>query len=169
MNATSMLRRQHRRIETILQALDGACADPTSRDALLAELVDELMAHLVAEGHVFYPRVSHIVPASYLTALRETHDAAKDALLYLATLEHGSARFEAKLHELRAIIARHVSLGEEPVLVAVDRLVPNAQLDALGAEMRDYACSVAPPPDRRRPSTRRVPVARKAREEGAAH
>lgn len=135
MKATNILKRQHRQVEKLFSNIEHA-RDDGRRMALVAQLADELAAHMLIEEQLFYPTVISrlddptLVEEGYLE-----HHAARGALqLVLGKTELVS--FKAKLKTLKEMIEHHVEEEEGEMFPAVESAIEEEELKTLGAEMK---------------------------------
>ncbi|CAN5705573.1 hypothetical protein BH11MYX4_BH11MYX4_56850 [soil metagenome] len=130
MNAIELLKDQHKKTKAALEK--GAQGRLSAAEAKKA--ADELVAHMVIEEHVFYPRVRELmkdlVGESY-----EEHTVARFALaraLTARTDEEIKARFTV----LKELIEHHVEEEEEEMFPKVQKGVDAEELQRLGARMK---------------------------------
>jgi hypothetical protein len=98
----------------------------------LRRVADELVAHMVIEEHVFYPRVREldddIVAESY-----EEHAVARFELARLMTATPAEQR--ARVGVLKDLVDQHVEEEETELLPKVQSRIPREELERLGARM----------------------------------
>ena len=73
MNATSLLERQHRKVEALFKKLESGRSDP---EPVLEELANSLAAHMAIEQDIFYPAIKSVAPD---LALRPLPPAFRDS------------------------------------------------------------------------------------------
>jgi hypothetical protein len=130
MNAIELLKRQHRRTKA---ALAKGCEGKLDRREAKAA-ADELVAHMVIEEHVFYPRVRQLLPDIVAEAYEE-HTVARFALarcLTARTSEETKIRFLV----LKELVGHHIEEEERELLPKVEKGLPRAELEALGNRMQ---------------------------------
>lgn len=131
MKATTLLLKQHRKLEGIVDALE---TQTHLRNPLLLELAEELMAHIAIEKTLFYPCAQRALDAS----LRQHHaalDRARVALRSLAEPGLGAALFDEKVAVMKAVLREHVTLQEESLIPAMERVSDAYSLSRLGDRM----------------------------------
>jgi hypothetical protein len=85
MKGTTLLARQHTKVEALFTKLDKAREE--RREAIASELCDLLASHLTIEEQIFYPTVRQRLPPrgkEILLGSYEEHAAARFALERLA-------------------------------------------------------------------------------------
>jgi hemerythrin-like domain-containing protein len=136
MKATNLLKRQHRQTEKLFAQIERA-RDEERRTALVEQLVEGLLVHMLLEEQVFYPAVREALEDTMLVeeALLE-HHAARGALQLMLRGGDELVSFEAKLKALKEMIEQHVEEEEEELFPEVESAMDEAALKAVGAEMK---------------------------------
>ena len=132
MNATDLLEKQHRKVETIFAKLEDV-ARPSDAKQLLEELANDLAAHMTIEQELFYPAVRSI-DAELVAESFEEHALAELALKRLLAADTAEA-FKARVTALKELIEHHVEEEEEELFPKVDKALGSDKLEQLGAEM----------------------------------
>ena len=132
MKATSLLEKQHRKVEGIFKKLESGKGDAS---ALLRELADDLAAHMAIEQEIFYPVVRSLAPDLVAESFEE-HAMAELALKRLLATSPTASSFEAKVTTLKELIEHHVEEEEEELFPKVEKKVDADELDALGKRMK---------------------------------
>jgi hypothetical protein len=123
MNATTLLKKQHREVKGLFRQVKKA--SPGQRRALLDEIGEKLAAHMKAEEAHFYPAVGEIqtkkaqemVPEAF-----EEHHVARLVLRELPDVDPEDERFEAKMTVLEELIEHHVEEEEEELFELAQKL-----------------------------------------------
>src|SRR5438128_2584388 len=126
MKGTTLLQRQHRRVEQLIDTLEG---ERYLRAALLQELADDLAATMTMEEAIFYPAVREVLGA----AMRygdDDHAHATRALQRLFEAQADTPRFNSELDELRSLVREHF-VREESVFPEVEGAFPAEELERL--------------------------------------
>jgi hemerythrin superfamily protein len=131
MKATALLKKQHRKVEGMFATLQKRKGDTS---AVLAQLANDLVAHMTIEQTIFYPAVrqidSEMVSESY-----EEHALAELALKRLLETTPDDATFAAKVTALKELIQHHVEEEEKELFPAVEDEIDSESHDALGTRM----------------------------------
>lgn len=144
MNATKLLKQQHRQVKNLFKQLKKT-EDATVRKQLLGEIARRLQTHMTVEEELFYPavrdgvgnkKVQEMVPEAY-----EEHHVVKLVLNELPQISAMDERFEAKMTVLEELIDHHVEEEEREMFKAAQRLGAD-ELDILGQRMERRARSV---------------------------
>jgi hypothetical protein len=133
-DAIDFLRRQHREIDRLLDALVEAPADRKGR--LLAEVGDLLAVHLAVEERVFYPGLTPDGDdQSFVVLTVEDHFDIKRALAALLDLDPGARGLDARASLLRERLRAHTA-AEERLYPRIRRRIGRVRLRRLEYEMR---------------------------------
>jgi hemerythrin superfamily protein len=132
MKATALLKKQHRKVEGMFASLKKGKGDTS---AVLAQLANDLAAHMAIEQTIFYPAIKKIDPETVGESYQE-HALAELALKRLLETAPDDATFDAKVTALSELIRHHVEEEEEELFPEVDEEVDADQLEALGDEMQ---------------------------------
>ena len=111
MKATTLLTRQHRKVEAIFKKLENGRVDPMP---LLEELSNDLAAHMAIEQEIFYPAVKAVDEDLVLEAFEE-HSLAELALKRLLATGPEDTSFKARVVATKELIEHHVKEEEGPI------------------------------------------------------
>lgn len=131
MKATALLERQHRKVESLFNALEAGKKDPAE---LVNELACALTAHAVIEEEMFYPLAKRVERELVLQS-RQEHDLATYALKRLVAARPESDSFMAKLMVTKEAVAHHVKEEEEELFPAMEESLGEEENEALGRRM----------------------------------
>jgi hemerythrin superfamily protein len=132
MDAIELLKQQH---ETVTHALEQMIEREDEIDLEeLRLLADELVAHMVIEEHVFYPRVRQLMTDLIKEAFEE-HIVARFALARAMTAKGEEQK--TRLRVLKDIIEHHVEEEEEELFPNVRKRIAAEELGRLGERMAD--------------------------------
>ena len=132
MKATSLLEKQHRKVESLFKQLEGGKSEPAP---LLAELANELVAHMAIEQESFYPAVRQVKEDLILESYEE-HAIAELALKRLLATDPEDISFKARVTTLKELIQHHVEEEEEELFPKVEEAVDEKRLMELGKELK---------------------------------
>lgn len=131
MNAIELLKQHHLNTKTALEEMSTTKEIDAQELRLLA---DELVAHMLIEEELFYPRVNDIdpelVPESY-----EEHATARFELARLMLADAGHQL--PRLTVLKELIDHHVKEEETELFPKVQAKLPSDELDRLGVMMEE--------------------------------
>jgi len=133
---TEVLTRDHRVLESMLEALMEAPAD--ARGIPFRELADHLTAHITVEEHRFYPAVRAGKTEDVLLESLEEHLSLKRILADLLAMDVEDPRFEAKLHVLKEQAEHHHKEEEEHLFPKLPKMFDAKTLATMGADL-DHA------------------------------
>lgn len=132
MNATSLLKTQHRKVEALFKKLESGRSD---RQAVLAELANSLAAHMAIEHEFFYPAVKE-VDEDLINESFEEHSLAEVALKRLLATDEEDEAFDARVTALKELIEHHVKEEEEELFPKAEKALEDATLANLGKAMK---------------------------------
>lgn len=139
MKATTLLERQHRKVESLFKKLESGRSDP---GPVLTELANDLCAHMKIEQEIFYPTVRSIDPDLVMESYEE-HAMAEIGLKRLLATDPEDPTFHAKVTTLKELIEHHVEEEEEELFPKVEKKLGEERLDALGKQMKEaFAAAV---------------------------
>ena len=131
MKATALLKKQHRKVEGMFATLEKRKGDPS---AILAQLANDLAAHMTIEQTIFYPAVRKL-DAEMVSESYEEHAIAELALKRLLDTAPDDETFVAKVTALKELVLHHVEEEEKELFPAVENEVDNESLEALGTQL----------------------------------
>ena len=129
MNAITLLKKQHDKVMKALTKV--AKGDPTSADELRT-IADELVAHMVIEEHIFYPRVKELMQGKVSESYEE-HVVARFELARLILAAGPEKKLRAKV--LEDILEHHIEEEEGTMFPRVRKSIPAKELVRLGEKM----------------------------------
>ena len=129
MNAIDLLKQQHKKTKATLEkASQGKLDASESKKA-----ADELVAHMVIEEHVFYPRVRQLMKDMVGESFEE-HTVARFALARCLTAR-GDDQIKARFTVLKELIEHHVEEEEKEMFPKVEKAIDSEELERLGDRM----------------------------------
>jgi iron-sulfur cluster repair protein YtfE (RIC family) len=129
MNAIDLLKQQHKKTEAALDKASQGKLD--ARESKKA--ADELVAHMVIEEHIFYPRIRELMKDLVGESFEE-HTVARFALARALTAR-GEEQIKARFTVLKELIEHHVEEEEKEMLPKVQKAIPAEELERLGDRM----------------------------------
>lgn len=134
MDATELLTKQHREMEQLFDRYNTTSTDE-EKLRLFATLADELAVHITTEEQIFYPAVKARRTEDILLESLEEHLSLKRLLADLIALDPSEQTFEPKFKVLKEQAEHHHQEEEEHLFPKVQRILDEAQLEALGTEI----------------------------------
>lgn len=128
MNAIDLLLKQHRQTK---EALEKICEGELDESEMRLA-ADELVAHMVIEEHVFYPRV-RALDSSVIGESFEEHTVARFELARLMLAKGEEKKAHAKV--LKDLVEHHIEEEEKELLPKVRAKIRGAELETLGERM----------------------------------
>lgn len=132
MNATSLLERQHRKVEALFKKLESGRSDP---GPVLEELANSLAAHMAIEQDIFYPAIRE-VDSDMVNESYEEHSLAEVALKRLLATDPEDEAFQARVTALKELIEHHVEEEEQELFPEVAKALGEDTLNTLGKTMK---------------------------------
>ncbi len=139
MNATDLLRDQHRDVEQSFVRVESALDDREKRTAC-EQLLDTVAAHSTIEKEIFYAALLDEPDAGpdvvdRLRCALEEHALVDFGCLRLAEADPGDPVFMARVQVIKEMIEHHVQEEESDLLPRAESLLGEERLEDLGAEM----------------------------------
>jgi hemerythrin superfamily protein len=132
MNATALLKTQHRKVEALFKKLESGRSD---KAAVLEELADSLAAHMAIEHEFLYPAAKD-VDDEMVNESFEEHSLAEVALKRLLATDTEDEAFDARVTALKELIEHHVEEEEEQLFPKVDKAIDEDTLASMGKAMK---------------------------------
>lgn len=132
MNATALLKTQHRKVEALFKKLESGRSDP---GAVLEELANSLAAHMAIEHEFFYPAAKE-VDDELVNESFEEHSLAEVALKRLIATDPDDEAFSARVTALKELIQHHVEEEEEELFPKVEKALDEDTLSSMGKSMK---------------------------------
>jgi hemerythrin superfamily protein len=132
MNAIELLRQQHSATKEALEEMVSTEVLEPSEVRLLA---DELVAHMLIEEQIFYPRVKELAPDLVPEAFEE-HAVARFALARLLIAQEPEQKI-ARLAVLQELVETHIEEEEESLFPALEGRIAAPELEQLGVMMEE--------------------------------
>jgi len=135
MNAIELLKEDHDTVDRLFQKVK-ADTEGKQHKELFHQIKKELDAHTHIEETIFYPRLKEESELEDIVLEGiEEHHQAKMFLRELDKLSDDSEKFEPKLKVLMEDITHHVQEEEGEMFPDVEKILGDAELEKLGAEM----------------------------------
>lgn len=128
MNAIELLKMHHKQTKEALEKMSEGEIDKDE----VRLLADELVAHMVIEEHVFYPRIQQLKKDLVQESFEE-HAVARFELAR-AMVSRGEDR-KTRLTVLKELIEHHVKEEEEELFPKVQKALSEQELENLGERM----------------------------------
>jgi hemerythrin superfamily protein len=129
MNAIELLKQQHQKVKHALEQM----SEGEGNASAARTLANELVAHMVIEEHIFYPRMKELMGDELYEESFEEHAVARFELARL--LQSSGAGMKTRATVLKELIAHHVEEEEKEMFPKVQKKVDAAELDRLGVKM----------------------------------
>jgi iron-sulfur cluster repair protein YtfE (RIC family) len=136
MKVTSLLKQQHRNTRRALAQLIKAGGQ--EGEELRAQLADELVAHMMIEEKIIYPRAREIgKKADFVEISFEEHDLSRYALIRLLEADPTSAELVVRAKSLKKLLDSHTADEESLLFPMLERAYDAAEMRALAEELKD--------------------------------
>jgi hemerythrin superfamily protein len=132
MNAISLLKNQHRKVEALFKKLESGRSD---KSAVLEELADSLAAHMAIEHEFLYPAAKD-VDDEMVNESFEEHSLAEVALKRLIATDLEDEAFDARVTALKELIEHHVEEEEEQLFPKLEKAIEEDTLASMGKSMK---------------------------------
>ena len=144
MNATTLLKRQHKEVRTLFKQIEKT-EDARGRRQLMGEITSGLEAHTIIEEELFYPAMREIETKKaeeMVNEAYEEHHVVKLVLQELPKVDPEDERFEAKMTVLSELVEHHVE-EEEGEMFKMAKKLGDEELEELGTRMEERFEQVA--------------------------
>lgn len=131
MNITTLLKEDHREVESLITELEGS----PSKETFL-KLKQSLDLHAQIEETIFYPALEEndntedLVDEAY-----QEHDEVKDLLAEMASTDVDGEDFQDLLAQLKDSINHHVEEEENELFPKAQKILGEETLESMGEEM----------------------------------
>lgn len=133
MNATDLLKSQHREVEQLFKAIEKASG--ATKTNLVKELAANLAAHMRIEEELVYPLAKEIDEDGEMEAMEE-HNVAAYAITRLAGVGVDDPTADAKIKVIKELITHHVKEEETLLFPKLERGIGPARNEALGMQCK---------------------------------
>jgi hemerythrin superfamily protein len=135
LDALDLLKVQHRQVERLFAAIEGARGTDEKQRAF-RELADLLAVHATIEERIFYPGVKTAETEDLLRESVEEHLAVKRVIADLLGVSAADPRFAAQISVLKEMVEHHAREEEEGKLFPTVRAATDGDYRAgLAGEM----------------------------------
>lgn len=140
MNAIDLLKADHERVKAILTQLSESTERGVKkRTELLAKLEMEITIHTRLEEEILYPAFKKAggkeQDIMYYEAKEEHRTVDALVLPDLKNTDPGSLEFSGRVKVVKELLEHHIEEEEEEMFPQAKKLLGNATLEELGAEM----------------------------------
>ena len=138
MNAIEFLIKEHNKVRTMFEEIEGSSKGFESKLDLFNTMCDDLLRHETMEHKIWYP---HFKNDSRLKddvkhLLREENDAEK-AIKKLNDIEDEKA-WEQQFAQFKKEVQHHANEEEEKLFPEVKQILDEAKLLKIGKEMKEF-------------------------------
>jgi hemerythrin-like domain-containing protein len=146
--ATNLLKHQHREVEALLKkALEAK--EPTERMNLFKQIDRNLRLHAIIEEEIFYPELRRRLEKSQerleVAEAYEEHNLVKITIEGLEKLDPGSEQFQAKLVVLADLVQHHVDEEEGTMFKIAHHVFDKPELEEVGSRLEEAAANATVP------------------------
>lgn len=134
MDAFSLLKEDHRKVEDLFEQLESARGQAKMR--VFEQIKMELELHTHIEETVFYPALEKPKQTHDLTLeAYEEHDVVKKLLQELSRAKTANEEWEAKAKVLQENVEHHVEEEEGELFTKAEAALSEEQIETLGEQM----------------------------------
>jgi hemerythrin-like domain-containing protein len=134
MDAFSLLKADHRKVEELFERLEAA--DGKEKLNVFAEIKTELDLHAHIEEKIFYPALEKPKQTHDLTLeAYEEHDVVKKLLRELSRSKTANEEWEAKAKVLQENVEHHVQEEENELFKKASSVLSQGDIEELGESM----------------------------------
>jgi hemerythrin superfamily protein len=111
-DGVSDLMRDHRTVEQLFKDFEESKEGGSGKQAIVAEIIQELRVHMAIEEEIFYPTAREFVEADMVNEAVVEHQGAKDLMDQLEAMEASDEMYDAKVKVLQEQVEHHVEEEE---------------------------------------------------------
>ena len=139
MNGLELLKADHRRVEKLLESLDGTSEDDVERRReLFRELTDEMQAHEIIEEEILYPALKdHPKAREVVLEGYEEHHVVDTIMSELDDVPFDDETWAAKFSVMKENIEHHIEEEEEDMFEQATDIFDDEELETLGKRMAE--------------------------------
>ena len=137
MNATALLKQQHKQVKQLFKDIEQT-DDARQRRQLMDEIGRALEAHTKIEEEMFYPAIRETGDkgAEMAAEAVEEHHVVDLVVAELPKVDPEDERFEAKMTVLSELVEHHIK-EEEKEMFKIAQKIGRAELTDLGERMQE--------------------------------
>ena len=132
-NALSLLKEDHRAVEEMFAAFEGARGARSRKAKLAAQICEALTAHATVEEEIFYPAAREQVEHDLLNEAQVEHASAKQLIAQIQGMDPQDELFDATVKVLGEYVKHHVREEERELFPEVRKA--DLDLAALGEQI----------------------------------
>lgn len=148
MEATNLLKKQHREVEALFKKAVEA-KEAAERMNLFKQIDRNLRLHSVLEEEIFYPEIKRRVEKSEerleVAEAFEEHALVKITIEGLEKLDPSTEQYQAKLVVLRDLVQHHVDEEEDVMFKMAHHVFDKAELEEMGSRLEEAAAQSTVP------------------------
>ena len=136
MNALELLTRDHETVRSLFRQFESV--DKSASLMIVAQIRTELETHAHLEESIFYPTLEDQNDQDLIELVDESleeHQAVKDLLNEIESLNADRAQLHAKIIELRDKVEHHAAEEESELFPRVRTVLTDEDLDRMGEEL----------------------------------
>jgi hemerythrin superfamily protein len=137
MDATVLLKRQHKEVSALFDDFEAATGDK-QKQRIFERIADELAIHTTIEETHFYPACRSRGTKEDLAEAYDEHKEVKKLLRH-ALASTDAPGFDGIVAAIRGAVEHHVDEEENQLFPKVKKLLDKAELDDIGDKMQAQA------------------------------
>lgn len=141
MKATDLLKRQHRDVEKLFEALEEE-EGRERKTEIFDELAASLVGHDAIEREIFYPACEKAMGLNEQLGEAMVEHGVIEFSLYEADQAQGKSDFEFKVTVLKEMVEHHVEEEEKEFFPDVEEAIDDEELETLGQRMEQRFSAV---------------------------
>lgn len=142
MNVIELLKSDHQKVAKMFKSYEAAkeSESESEKEAIVAQLCEELSVHAEAEEELFYPafeargendeKAQDTVKEAF-----EEHKLVKTLMAELEEMSAGEEQYDAKVKVLKDLVEHHVEEEEGQMMPKAKKLLSSEELEELGTQV----------------------------------
>jgi iron-sulfur cluster repair protein YtfE (RIC family) len=146
MKVTKILKSDHAKVKALFSRFEAAGQNAgMTRRNLIDRLATELTIHAAVEEEIFYPAMATTRAAAGLVKeARTEHQEVKNLIAEIRGLDPSAEEVTTLVRDLRNAVLHHASDEEKIMFPMAEKMVPPAQLERLGEEVKARKVTLKP-------------------------
>ncbi|HYO46344.1 MAG TPA: hemerythrin domain-containing protein, partial [Gemmatimonadota bacterium] len=142
MNVIELLKNDHEKVSKLFKSYEAAkkSESESDKEAIVAQLCEELSVHALAEEQLFYPAVedgseNDEKAQDMVKEGQEEHKLVKTLVAELKEMSASEEQYDAKVKVLKDLVDHHVEEEEGQMMPKAKKLLSSEELEALGTQV----------------------------------
>ena len=138
MELFDLIKSDHKKVKATLEKLmKSSSSAKKSREQGLERLQEDLLPHMYAEEHLFYPLMMEEADREMALEALEEHKAARMVLHELQAVAAGDEHWHPRLKLLTELLTHHIQEEESTIFDQAEQCIDSERAEELGKQFQD--------------------------------